>query len=322
MQNRIQKLINNAIRTTRLDLDGLKVLTEVGSNNFLFTPLIAALANAEKVFAWTKDTSYGKGESVVNLCKELMLKMGIDQNKISFRVNERPDNDIAEADIVTNLGMVRPISSGFIEKMKAAAVIPTMSEAWELRKEDIDIFTCTKKGIRVAGTWENHPDLRIFDGCGALSIKLAQQAGFEVYQNNICIISDDHFGEVAFKAFKNLGADVNLVPSAQADQVNSEKYDFIFLADYTSEEVYLGENGKLNNSRLPIVHLAGNISHHYAISNNYFIYPQKDGYSMRMTKTLADLGCKPVIDLHTAGLKVGECLFKNNACEYSQPVNY
>lgn len=321
MQNRIHKLINTAISITNLDLSGLTILTEVGSNNYLFTPIIAALANAQKVFAWTKDSDFGKGEQVVEECKSLMQELGIPIEKIIFRINERPNGDISKADIITNLGMVRPISAEFIKIMKANAVIPYMCEAWELRDSDVDINACKSAGIKIAGTWENHPDLMIFDGCGALSIKLVQEAGFEVYQNKICIISDDHFGEVAYKAFQNLGAEVNLVLSSGIDQINFEKYDLIFLANYKSDDVYLGEHGRLNKSKLPIVHLIGNVSYKYAVSNKYFIYPPKDGFSMRMTKTLADLGPKPVIDLHTAGFKVGEDLFKNKNNEYMQKIN-
>ena len=53
-----------------------------------------------------------------------------------------------------------------------------------------------QKGIKVAGTWENHPDLKIFDGCGHLAVKISQEAGYEVYQNKIIVWSNDHFGEV------------------------------------------------------------------------------------------------------------------------------
>lgn len=312
----------NAIQSTQLSLEGLNILTEVGSNNFLFTPLIAALAKAQKVFAWTKDTKFGEGEYIVECCKKLMKELQIDPERIIFRINERPEKDISEANIVTNLGMVRPISLEFIEKMKTSAVVPYMCEAWELRDGDVDINSCTKRGIKVAGTWEGHPDLKIFDACGALSIKLAQEASFEVYQNKIAIISEDRFGEVASTAFKSLGAKVTLIKPNETNQQNWNDYDFIFLADYQSENIYLGKNGLLNSEKIPIVHLSGKISNQFALENSYFIYPNQDGFSKRMTRTLADLGPKPIIDLHTAGLKVGEDLFRNRNNEYAQKINF
>ena len=41
-----------------------------------------------------------------------------------------------------------------------------------------------------------------------------------------------------------------------------------------------------------------------------YCVPEHSIGSRRMTKTLAELGSKPVIDLHTAGLKVGELMWR------------
>ena len=41
------------------------------------------------------------------------------------------------------------------------------------------------------------------------------------------------------------------------------------------------------------------------------VFPFQNGYARRMTRTLAHLGAKPIIDLHAAGLKVGENLYKD-----------
>ena len=319
MEQRIRRLIQEGIKKLELDLSGLTVLTEVGSNFFVYTPIIAALSGASKVLAWTKDTRFGTGESIVERCKEIIEKFNIDKKSIVFRINERPKSDIAQADIVTNLGMVRPISADFIETMNPGSVISYMCESWEIREGDVDINFAIKSGIKVGGTWENHPDLKIFDGCGTLCVKIVMEAGFEVYQNNIAIISDDHFGEVAERAFINLGASkVVIFKPDNTYRITEQVWDFVLIADYKTTNCYLGENGLLNDVRIPIVHLSGKVDLEFSKTNNYMIYPKEDGYSKRMTRTLADLGPKPIIDLHAAGLKVGESLVRNNPCAFSQ----
>ena len=318
---RIKSVIEKAISKTGLDLTGLTVLTEVGSANFVVTPLIAASANAQRVIAWTKDTKYGYGDEIISECKLKMQLLGIDEKKIIFRNNERPPVDISQANIITNLGMVRPIDKDFINYMRPESVISYMCEAWEIRESDVDITECKQKNIRVAGTWENHPDLKIFDGCGALAVKLLMEAGFEVYQNRIAVISEDDFGEVAKEFFIKMGADeVEIISPSMATNVNETRWDVVFLADYKTETNYVSDNGILENAKMPIVHLSGNVDVEYARKNGISIYPNENGYSKRMTRTLAHLGPKPVIDLHTAGLKVGEALFKQENCEFAQKI--
>ena len=62
---RALNIINDTIKSLELNLNSFVVLTEVGSNNFIYTPIIPLLAGAKKVYAWTKDSSYGKSEDIV-----------------------------------------------------------------------------------------------------------------------------------------------------------------------------------------------------------------------------------------------------------------
>ena len=64
---------------------------------------------------------------------------------------------VAQADIITNSGHVRPIDAEMIGWMKPTAVIPLMYEAWEFRDADLDLAACQRRGIVVAGTNERHP---------------------------------------------------------------------------------------------------------------------------------------------------------------------
>lgn len=315
------RLIRTAIAKTRLDLTGLHVLTEVASNHFLYTPIIAALAGARKVFAWTKDTPYGLGVEIQQQCRELVKAARIDKDVITVRVNERPEADVAAADIVTNLGMVRPIDEVFIKMMKENAVIPYMCEAWEVRQGDVDFKAAKAKGIKIAGTFENHSSLKIFDGIGPLCVKLAQEAGFEVYQNRIAVLSKDHFGTVAAQTFLAFGAETaTVITPENLSSLTDTSFDFALVADYTTDTDYLADNSPIVQMRLPVVHLAGNVSIQKAEEGRLMVYPKQQGHAKRMTQTLAYLGPKSVIDLHTAGLKVGEFLHYGITNQLVQPV--
>jgi maltose-binding protein MalE len=104
-----------------------------------------------------------------------------------------------------------------------------MYEKWELRQADIDIEFCKQKGIKVAGTWENYPALKIFDYCEQLIVKMVFEAGYEIAQNNILVWSNDHFGKLAQKGFLANGASsVKKVFAASDVYSNAAKVDFVF----------------------------------------------------------------------------------------------
>ncbi|MFQ6118253.1 MAG: hypothetical protein ACE5KE_00035 [Methanosarcinales archaeon] len=197
---RVKNLMNKAISDIRLNLSGLTVLTEAASGNYVVTPIIAALAKAEKVFAITRDSIYGKATEVAELTLKFARFYEIgDKIEVLF---EKTPKIIHQADIVTNLGFVRPIDREFISAMKNTAVIPLMCEPWEVRKDDVDLEACKKKGILCMGTDEDTPNLKVFDFVGPLCLKMLFDAGFEVYQNNFLIISGDKFGKVIVNALK------------------------------------------------------------------------------------------------------------------------
>lgn len=319
--HREARLITEIIKKLNLDLRGLNILTEVGSGPFFITPIIAVMAGAEKVYAWTKDSEYGRGDEIISNCIEKCNLYGISKNSIEYSNNLRPVRHIEDADIITNLGFIRPLDVDFLSFIKKNSVISYMCEAWEFRDTDIDLNYCRKHGIKVAGTWENKEGLRIFDGVGYLAAKICFEAGFEIYQNNIVIISNDQFGQAIKRAFDNMGANkVFVIKPVELNISQQLKVDFIILADYV-ESVNIFTDNIINfllENDISVVHLAGNIDFHYLDSKGVYVYPKKSGANHRMTFTLAHLGLKPLIDLHAAGLKVGEELIKNNLSNLSQ----
>jgi hypothetical protein len=114
------------------------------------TPVLAAVAGAQKVLALARPSRHGSVEEIAALTMGLARSAGVHE-RIRI-VTEKNAADGARADIVTNSGHVRPIDAEMVGWMKISAVIQLMYEAWEFRAEDVDLEACNRHGIRVAGT--------------------------------------------------------------------------------------------------------------------------------------------------------------------------
>ncbi len=313
-----RKIIDDIICDLSLNLENLSVLTEVGSDYYQFTPLIACMGGAEHVFAWTKDSIYGNGGEIVRTCKEIAELYGID-TAIEFAINTRPNSHVEAADIITNSGFTRPLDENLLKYARPEeAVISLMYEAWEFRATDVDLNYCSENKIKIAGVWENHPDLLIFNACGQLAIKMAYEAGYKVTGDNIIVWSDDQFGETIENAFLNQGAENVVTTTSEHTLIqNIDNTDFIFFCDYDEDRVLLGNSGVIDlkkiikqDNSVGIIHLFGKIDPFFLEGIEIPVYPNIAGQASIMSFTLAHLGMDPVLRLQAAGLKVGECLFK------------
>jgi hypothetical protein len=324
---RALRIINKTINELELDLDGLNILTEVGSNNYLYTPLIPLLARAKTVTAFVRDTAYGSADEIEANCYELVKQFGF-EDRLTILKNHIPRDIFRQADIVTNSGMLRPLNKEKIELLKEHAVIPLMYEEWELRPNDVDIDFCRTKGIKVGGTSENHPGLEIFDFVGPLGIKMMFEAGLEVKGNNIFIWSGDNFGAVLEQAFNKAGA-ANVICSRDQSMLfkNAELLDAVFIADYNELRNYTdGTNAPFDLNKMlqaapsvKIVHLYGQIPFD-AVQCKANVYPQTNGKAKQMSFTLDHVGPIPSLRLQVAGFKVGEELYKNRLTALTQPI--
>jgi len=127
---------------------------------------------------------------------------------------------IKKADIVTNLGFLRPIDKNFLSYLKPTAVIPLMYETWEFREHDLDLNECWKKGVPVLGTNEEHEALRIFDYVGHLCLKKLYEAEVEVFRSKIVLVGDNLFGKNIVKTLSAVGAEVLCVMNAEAEEIS------------------------------------------------------------------------------------------------------
>lgn len=288
---RIEKLIDEAILRFSLNLKGLTVLTEAASGYYFVTPIIAVRAGAQ-VIALGKDSKFGESREVIRESKKLSNYFDVEK-KIRF-IDKLTPEIIGLADIVTNSGFLRPINQKFISQMKKTAVIPLMYELWELRKSDIDLKMAREKGIIIAGTNEDAPCLEVFNFVKPLILKILFEAGLEIYQNNYLLLSDDKFGKKISEVLKTLGANIfQYKPNLTIDlEKLPSRLDGIIVADYNCVDNIIGDNCK---TTLKV------ISKHFPETKVIQFFEAN-----KMAKTFNDLGPLPVINLHTASLKVGQ----------------
>ena len=323
------RLVRDSIAAFSLDLRGLTVLTEAATGHFRCTPVIALAAGASRVFAIAKDSRHGTRGEAADAVRRLAHACGVERGLVVVEDYEC----LADADIVTNTGFVRPISAALISRMNPTAVIPLMWETWEHRPAEVDLAACLERGVLVLGTNEGDPRLRTMDLVGTLASTLLDNAGLKIRNANVVVVGGGPFGSSVARRLDALGANVIVCAEKRLDEdveplriaaaLGSERAgglleraDALVIADHHSEHVLIGPAAaitteKLHASRgqLLIVHLSGLIDTAGLRAANCTIVPEHVPTKARtMSVTTGFLGPRPVIELHTAGLKVGQIM--------------
>jgi hypothetical protein len=312
---RSRRLIEEIIRYNQLQLQDLVVLTEAASGHFAYTPILAAMAGADKVYAVTANSSYAMAEDVARLTSILAEYCHV-AGTIEVVFDKTPDI-IRQVDLVTNLGFVRPIDASFVSAMKEDAAIAFMREVWEQRPGEVDFEACRLHGIPVMGTDENHSRYRIFSFAGPLCLKMLFELEIEVYKNRLVIASGDRFGPAILRALESLGADAYLVEnlSSPPNRAVLQGADAVIVADFASDDIFIGRGGHISAEELyayspglSVLQFAGRVRVDELAALGIPFYPKDSVNSHQMAETFAYLGPRPVIELHAAGLKVGEVM--------------
>jgi hypothetical protein len=312
--HRAFRLIDEFRERLALDLGGMSVLTEAGSGPFLYSPLIAASAGAGRVAVIAPDSPYASHSETRARLEACFAAGGLPLSVLEIHSRREDVGD--GIDLFLNLGFVRPIDAAMIARASPAAVISYMSEAWEFRPGDVDLEACAGAGIPVAGVNENFAGFGVFDSCGQLAIKLLFEAGVEVAGCSIVTIGGDRFGEVVDSALRANGAASKLVAGSSGLAANDlAGVDALVIATYSEDRDLLGgvspgELAALNPS-LKIVSLVGGFDRAGFEKAGIACFPPGAASGPhRMTRTLADLGDRPVLALHSLGIKVGELLYR------------
>ncbi|MCP3678302.1 MAG: hypothetical protein GY721_12140 [Deltaproteobacteria bacterium] len=327
---RIRRLIDEYIDSNDLNLDGLTLFTEAASGYYLFTSLMASLAKAKMVYAFTKDSKWGSASDIEKKTYDLAREWNC-SGAIEVITAKTPEL-IGESDIIMNTGFVRPIDSEMVRDMKKTAVIPLMYETWEVRPGEIDLEACEKRDILVMGT-DEEKQLNRFQYSAYLSWYLMFQKKIEVFKNKLFYVSSGAIGQKFQEVYNGNNLDFKWT-SFDPDQGNDMHYinmndkrsilDFITKADvfvcceHRYDKPVIAHDGIITpeelyeaNDSILLIYLCGTIDFNRIISLGIEIYPSRETKFGTYTVYPYELGPRAVLELTASGLKVGETMARS-----------
>ncbi|OKH53123.1 hypothetical protein NIES2101_12375 [Calothrix sp. HK-06] len=309
--HRLVSLMRQAIERCNLQLQNAVVFTEGATGAYAVTPVIAAMAGASHVFALTRSSRYGTVEQVRANIFELAKIAGV--SKCIEFITEKKQIDIAQADIITNSGHVRPINVEMIDWMKPNSVIGLMYEEWEFRHEDVDLNACRQRGIQIAGVNERHPSVDVFSFLGIMAAKLLLDAGISVYTSNILLLCDNPFRDFIERGLIKAGATVDTVDNLATAPIN-KNYDAILVAlQPQAEPVLSAKDAELIAKYWPgalVAQYWGDIDRPAVLSHNIPLCPEVEPKPGHMGILPSAVGPEPIIRLQTGGLKAAEVIWR------------
>lgn len=327
---RIKNIILELIEKLDLDLNGLVVTTEVASGDYVYLPLIAALAGADKVYALGRDTSYGKyTEHKARLGD---ISRAFDVASVIEPFEASSFDAWIESDIITNSGMVRPIDRPKLKRFKPTSVIPLMWETWEFRPNEIDIKACQEFGIPVIGTEEKFHAIEMYEYPGMLALKMLFDVQSDFSSDRIALIGGGLTGTLIAKTLSRFNDSFlwftdhpldkefkgDSIPLSSLDRLLKQDYlDVVFVAEHSVNDSLIGNGAYISFEKIggkfpdvKIVHLCGNIDKKDLVKSNIYFYPRNIAPFGFMSVYPSIMSAKPALKLFSAGLKVGEIASK------------
>lgn len=337
--DKLRERVNNL----DLNLKDKVVLTEAGTGAYVVTPILAALAGA-KVYAFAKATRHGTFDEVVHQTRKIINQFDCDKLDIEF-INELSPDIISKADIITNSGHLRPLTEEKLKYAKDGIAIPLMYEAWEWRKEDLDINYIKKRNFKIAATNERHPDIDVFNYLGELAVKQLFDSGCCLYGNKFILLCNNDFGPYIAKTVSLLCDRLAVIDLAE----NKEKYAFknidwvsnypdfvipesykdaeaIIFTGYPFDKTWIGENAPIQIDKIKtalsdplIIRYAGDVDLEKLQKTGVRYYPEfvQSGH---MGILPSEIGYDSTIRLQAGGLKVGEALLSGNYFHKNIPL--
>jgi hypothetical protein len=323
---RISKVCSTVVRDLGLSLTNCTVLTECATGAYCSTALLAAMAGA-KVYAYGKDTRFGTRIQAREQTEFAAKLLGV-EGQIEY-IDSLNTAILAQSDVVTNSGHLRPLDAQKISAMRPGAVIPLMYEAWEFRETDIDLQACRQLGIRVVGTNEHHSNLMIFDYLGMLAIRGLFELGIPVKFCRILLLSDNLFAEPIFNALHSIGGTVYVTsespiagnPKVQLADRSGEMFDAVVLAMTPKDGDCVGEFGQapfsLNDlgGAKAFIQIWGDVLRDSLTGVRF--YPSKAPKHGHMGVLLNDIGPDPVVRLQAGGLRAAMEVFEKSSSTLS-----
>ena len=310
---RLVRLAKTSVADMRIDLADAVVVTEAATGPYAITPVIAALAGARHVYGFTRPTRHGTVAEVVRQTRALAAEAGV-LDRIEVRT-DRPLSVIAEADVVTNSGHVRPIDREMVMRMRPSAVLPLMFEAWEIQagRFDLALEEAIGRGIRVAGTNERHPLVDVFSYLGTMAVKHLFDAGTAVRHTRILLVCDNPFASYLESGLSAAGAVVRSTTSiADVDAGFDPDYVLVALTPTGSSVIGSADVRWMAHTwpTTVVVQFWGDIDRAWLGEAGLRYWPVQAPLAGHMAILPSEPGPEPVVRLQAGGLKVASVLLR------------
>ena len=300
------------LATLRLDLDGLTVVTEAATGAYACAAVLAAQAGARtRIFA--RSSRHGTADEAVAATLRLARRA-----KVADRIEPVEVLDaaaLADCDILTNSGHIRPITAEMIAFLPRRAVIALMLEAWEFRAADLDLAVCRARGIRVAAVNERHPEVGVFPFLGPLCLKLLEDGGLAATGMRVALICDNPFEP--FLRGGLLAAGALTATYTTPEQMPAQPWDAVVIALDPTRGAPLDVNALAHIADhapgAPIAQFWGDIDRRAAATLGMRVFPDHVPAPGHMGILLNALGPEPIVRLQCGGLKAAEIVFRGGA---------
>lgn len=311
---RLGALMSRALTDTLLDLSELTVLTEAATGAYAVTAVLAAMAGAKHVYAFTRPTRHGTPADAKQQTLELADSVGV-AGRIDVLEQITPDI-LHQTDIVTNSGHLRPLTAALIDKLPKQAVIALMFEAWEFRPKDLDMEACLRRGIPIVGVNERHPSVDVFSFLGPLCVKQLHDCGLSVYKNRIAVLCDNDFVDSLRAGLVSSGASVDTFDNVQ--DVYRDEWDAIVVALRPTAEPRIGSPEATHlaacaPARAVIVQFWGDMDRTALSDNGLASWPTTPPAPGHMGILLSEIGPDPIVRLQAGGLRAAEWVRRSRA---------
>jgi hypothetical protein len=305
---RLARLMAEAIDRCHLDLSGLTVLTEAASGAYVVTPVLAAMAGAH-VYALAAGTAYATRDEIGDLTGELARAARV-TDRVHLLQGKEPAL-VAESDIVTNSGQVRPIDAEMVACMKPSSVVPLMYESWEYRRADVDLHACRTRGITVAGTNERHPAVDVFSFLGQMAVMQLHEAGIAVRGSHVLLLCDNDFAPFITHDLERCGAEVTEMCGLSAHRIASHCDAVVVAMQPRDARVFTEADARLLSRKAPgavVVQYWGDVDRAGLAASGVPVWPAEPPRAGHMGVLPSAVGPEPIVRLQAGGLKVGEVL--------------
>jgi len=321
----VLRLARRAIERYRLDLRGLRVLTEASVGYRRATPVIAALAGADEVYAIGRDTAQAARKEAEAQTAYLAGLAGA-QDRVKL-LSTRLQAPVATIDVITDLPGVRPIDEAVLRNVAGTAAVALMGGTSAWRASAVDVAACRRLGIAVAGVDEDAIGLYRY-----LAVEAARglfTLAVEIVGSTVLVAGDGKGYAYVVRGLAQMGARVLVAAPESAGRIalyGGEKAgdglgdeaalgrlaeaDALVLCPDAPDTRWVGPGAAVDAARLAaaaahiaVVAVGGEVDRRALAAAGLRSYLAGGGPDAPFESLP-----QPLIELHTAGLKIAEVM--------------